>query len=158
MFVACWYQEGRMKKLAVPGCVASTLVTLLAGSAGPLSAYVFAIFALLAWRWRAHMRIFRWSVAISLVALHMVMKAPVWALPVPASGTEPAAAPALAPVAVPADVVNPTTATWEVNVHFSNDDFVCKTAKSVADAASLIEAGFDYVTEVDSLKLFRKRK
>ncbi len=80
LFVACWYQEGRMKKLAVPGCVASTLVTLLAGSAGPLSAYVFAIFALLAWRWRAHMRIFRWSVAISLVALHMVMKAPVWAL------------------------------------------------------------------------------
>ncbi len=37
-------------------------------------------------------------------------------------------------------------------------DFVCRTAKTVKEASELIEAGFDYVTEVDGMKLFRKRK
>ncbi len=39
-----------------------------------------------------------------------------------------------------------------------DDNFTCKTAKSVAEASNLIEAGFDYVTELDGVKLFRKRK
>jgi integrase len=43
-------------------------------------------------------------------------------------------------------------------VDWKSEDFVCKTAKSIEEASSLIEAGFDYVTEVDSVKLFRKRK
>jgi len=38
------------------------------------------------------------------------------------------------------------------------DDFTCQTAKSVEEAAKLIETGFDYVCEVDGVKLFRKRK
>jgi integrase len=48
-----------------------------------------------------------------------------------------------------------------VYTHLLNDldsDWVCKTAKSLAEASSLIEAGFDYVTELDGTKLFRKRK
>src|SRR5262249_27610391 len=43
-------------------------------------------------------------------------------------------------------------------VDWTSDDFVCKTAKSIQEAALLIEAGFDYVTELDGVKLFRKRK
>ena len=39
-----------------------------------------------------------------------------------------------------------------------NDEYVCKTAKSLAEAGTLIEAGFEYVTELDDVKLFRKRK
>jgi len=38
------------------------------------------------------------------------------------------------------------------------DSFTCKTARSLAEASSLIEAGFEYVTELDGVKLFRKRK
>jgi len=30
--------------------------------------------------------------------------------------------------------------------------------KSLEEASKLIEAGFDYVTELDGVKLFRKRK
>src|SRR2546430_16461803 len=37
-------------------------------------------------------------------------------------------------------------------------DYVCKSAKTAKEASELIEAGFDYVTEVDGVKLFRKRK
>jgi len=48
-----------------------------------------------------------------------------------------------------------------VYTHLLNDlesEWVCKTAKSLAEASSLIESGFDYVTELDGTKLFRKRK
>ena len=38
------------------------------------------------------------------------------------------------------------------------DDFICKVAKDVKEAASLIELGYDYVTDVEGMKLFRKRK
>jgi integrase len=39
-----------------------------------------------------------------------------------------------------------------------NEDYICKTATSVEEAKELIEAGFEYVTDMDSHKLFRKRK
>jgi hypothetical protein len=44
-------------------------------------------------------------------------------------------------------------------VSFSDsEEFYSATAKTVAEAAKLIEQGFDYVCDVDSVKLFRKRK
>jgi integrase len=43
-------------------------------------------------------------------------------------------------------------------VHFKEDEFICKAAKTVQEASQLIEAGFEYVCEVDGVKLFRKRK
>ena len=39
-----------------------------------------------------------------------------------------------------------------------NDEYHCKTAKTIQEASNLIENGFEYVTEMDGLKLFRKRK
>jgi hypothetical protein len=39
-----------------------------------------------------------------------------------------------------------------------NEEFYSATAKTVDEAAKLIEQGFDYVTEFDGVKLFRKRK
>jgi integrase len=43
-------------------------------------------------------------------------------------------------------------------VNFESDDYVCKAAETVAEAKALIESGFDYVTDIDRMKLFRKRK
>jgi len=40
----------------------------------------------------------------------------------------------------------------------TSDDFVCKVAKTIEDAKQLIEVGFEYVTDMDGFKLFRKRK
>jgi hypothetical protein len=37
-------------------------------------------------------------------------------------------------------------------------DYTCKTAKTLEEATLLIEDGFEYVTEMDGVKLFRKRK
>ena len=38
------------------------------------------------------------------------------------------------------------------------DDYTCKTATNINDATQLIENGFEYITEIDGYKLFRKRK
>jgi hypothetical protein len=38
------------------------------------------------------------------------------------------------------------------------DEYVCRVAKTIEQAAELIEAGFDYVCEINGVKLFRKRK
>jgi integrase len=43
-------------------------------------------------------------------------------------------------------------------VHFENEDYVCEAAKTVQEATALIESGFDYVTEFNGVKLFRKPK
>jgi integrase len=43
-------------------------------------------------------------------------------------------------------------------IHFESDQYVCKVAKTLEEATALIEAGFEYVTEMDGVKLFKKRK
>jgi len=40
----------------------------------------------------------------------------------------------------------------------TDDEWTCKTAQNVEQATELIENGFEYVTEIDGLKLFKKRK
>jgi integrase len=41
---------------------------------------------------------------------------------------------------------------------FQEEEYTCKTAKTVEEATKLIEAGFRFETEIDRIKLFRKRK
>ena len=44
-------------------------------------------------------------------------------------------------------------------VNFGPDDeYVSKVAKTVKEAQELVEAGFDYVCDVEGYKIFRKRK
>ena len=41
---------------------------------------------------------------------------------------------------------------------FNSSDYVCKVAKTLDEATALIEAGFEYITEMDGVKLFKIRK
>ena len=43
-------------------------------------------------------------------------------------------------------------------VNFKENEYVSKVAKTVKEACQLIEAGFEYVCEVNGAKIFRKRK
>lgn len=43
-------------------------------------------------------------------------------------------------------------------VNLGDSDYVARVAKTVEEACQLVEAGFDYVCEIDGAKLFRKRK
>jgi len=43
-------------------------------------------------------------------------------------------------------------------MEFQDDEYTCKVAKNLDEACKLVEAGFEYVTEMDNIKIFRKRK
>ncbi|MEM4704348.1 MAG: tyrosine-type recombinase/integrase [Candidatus Bathyarchaeia archaeon] len=43
-------------------------------------------------------------------------------------------------------------------INLDEEEYTCRTAKTVEEATQLIEAGYQYVTEIDGTKLFRKRK
>ena len=47
---------------------------------------------------------------------------------------------------------------WKVLYPKTDEAFTCEVAKNISEAAKLIEAGFEYVTEMDGQRLFRKRK
>jgi integrase len=52
-----------------------------------------------------------------------------------------------------------TTLVYTQLLQFEKDDsYACKVAKNIDEATELIENGFEYVTEMDEVKLFRKRK
>jgi integrase len=52
-----------------------------------------------------------------------------------------------------------TTLIYTQLLQFDKDDnYTCKVAQTVEQATELIENGFEYVTEIDGIKLFRKRK
>jgi len=50
------------------------------------------------------------------------------------------------------------TLVYTHSIQFSSDDYVCKVATTVEQACNLIEQGFEYVTDMDGAKIFRKRK
>jgi len=39
-----------------------------------------------------------------------------------------------------------------------DEEYICKTAKTIEEEKELVEAGFIYITEINETKLFRKRK
>jgi len=43
-------------------------------------------------------------------------------------------------------------------ISFESDEYSSAVAKTLDEARKLVEAGFEYVTDVDGNKLFRKRK
>jgi len=43
-------------------------------------------------------------------------------------------------------------------VTFQSDDYICKAAKTLTETTQLIEAGFEYVTRMENIKLLKKRK
>jgi len=51
-----------------------------------------------------------------------------------------------------------TTLIYTHLINFHDEEFTVRAAKSVKEACDLIESGFEYVTEMDGVKLFRKPK
>jgi hypothetical protein len=43
-------------------------------------------------------------------------------------------------------------------IHFKDDEFEVTTATTVEEAKQILRAGFDYVTQKDSIMLFRRPK
>lgn len=51
-----------------------------------------------------------------------------------------------------------TTMIYTQLVNFNEDEWLSAVAKTVKEARELVEKGFEYVTEIEGVKLFRKRR
>jgi hypothetical protein len=65
---------------AILGIGLSMAIVYFSSSGGPLSAWATGIIGWLMWYWRKKMRIVRWVAAAGVLALAVVMKAPIWYL------------------------------------------------------------------------------
>jgi len=79
LFFLAWKRE-KFKVPAAIGVVASVLITWNSSSSTSLIAFAAALLPLVLWRMRKKMRALRWGIVLGLVALQLVMKAPVWFL------------------------------------------------------------------------------
>ena len=43
-------------------------------------------------------------------------------------------------------------------INFESDEYHVRIAETLSEVCDLLEAGFEYVTDMDDKKLFRKRK
>jgi hypothetical protein len=80
LFVLLWQSRRKNRWIAALGMVSATVITLTSNSSTPVLAYAGGVLALCLWPIRNWMRVVRWGVVITIVSLHMVMKAPVWHL------------------------------------------------------------------------------
>jgi hypothetical protein len=67
-------------RLAVAGAAACALIVFSSASSGPYMSIIAGLAGVALWRWRSYMRQIRLSVILSIIALALVMKAPVWYL------------------------------------------------------------------------------
>src|SRR5579864_4305230 len=79
MLVGLW--SDKKSRLAMYlGTLGAVTMILTCNSSTPILGLAGGFLGLGLWRFRGRMRIFRWALALTLVALHLVMKGPVWSL------------------------------------------------------------------------------
>ncbi len=79
LFLLLW-KNFKSKLFAVVGVVAATVMTVMTQTSTSLLTYAAGVFALFMWPLRKKMKRIRTGLAVSLIGLHLVMKAPVWFL------------------------------------------------------------------------------
>lgn len=68
------------KKIAIVGLITLLLAIYACASSGPIVAFAAGIFGMLTWKFRSYLGEVRLAIVIMLVALHFIMKQPVWFL------------------------------------------------------------------------------
>jgi hypothetical protein len=79
LFLMLW-KNGKAKLIAAMGIIGATIMTVTAWSSTPLLAYAAGLLAVCLWPIRARLRAVQWAIAIGVIGLHLIMKAPVWFL------------------------------------------------------------------------------
>jgi hypothetical protein len=80
LFVGLWWRSKTDRKYAVLGIFSAIVMPLAASSSTALFGFLGGLIGLAFWPLRRRMRIIRWAICLTLISLHLVMKAPVWHL------------------------------------------------------------------------------
>jgi hypothetical protein len=79
LFLGLW-TDRKDRMVAIAGVVGATTMVVTSNSSTSLLAFAATVVAIFFWPLRKQMRLLRWGLALTLIALHLIMKAPVWAL------------------------------------------------------------------------------
>ncbi|MBN1816827.1 MAG: hypothetical protein JW828_05675 [Sedimentisphaerales bacterium] len=80
LFAARWWKSGNGKIWAITGLVTCSIIIICCASSTPVFAAICVLVGGAMFFLRRHMRIVRWGIVVTLISLHMVMKASVWHL------------------------------------------------------------------------------
>lgn len=80
LMAAVWVRSAKQKVWVASGLVSSLVIIFCCASSTPVLGVLSAIIGGLFFYFRNSMRMVRWGVLLTLIALHMVMNAPVWHL------------------------------------------------------------------------------
>jgi hypothetical protein len=78
LVLSLWFYDFKLRRLAIAGGLACMVIIITSASSGPLLAWCASFVGLALWRFRNHMRLLRWGIVISVVALALLMNAPVY--------------------------------------------------------------------------------
>jgi hypothetical protein len=79
LFLWLW-TEGKSRMIAIAGLAGAIAMVITSNSSSSWMALAGGLVGLAFWPLRKQMRLMRWGLALILVALHLVMKGPVWSL------------------------------------------------------------------------------
>jgi hypothetical protein len=80
LFLGLWLYRPQYRGVVVAGMISAVAIVLTSASSGPLLALVAGIAGWALWKFRSYMRLFRRGTLVVILALAVVMKAPVWYL------------------------------------------------------------------------------
>ena len=80
LFASRWWKRRSDRPWAVVGILLCTFIIYTCNSSTPAFSLLAACVGGLAFYWRHSMRVIRWGIALMILALHVVMRAPVWHL------------------------------------------------------------------------------
>jgi hypothetical protein len=80
LFVSLTWLTGRRTLLQLLGLFSVTIIVFTSSSSTPFMALATGLLSLAAWPIHRQMRLVRWTIALSLVLLQLVMTNPVWAI------------------------------------------------------------------------------
>lgn len=80
LIAAYWWKSDKGRFWAVIGLLASCVIVFCSSSSTPVLGVLAAVIGGLMFFLRKEMRTVRWAILLSLIALHIVMEAPVWHL------------------------------------------------------------------------------
>ena len=80
LLIGFWKDKDRRSWLTVLGMIGALITTVASASSGPLLTFIAAVIGFCFWPIRHQMQLFRRGMVLLILALAMVMKAPVWFL------------------------------------------------------------------------------